>query len=587
MSETDQTRTGHHAVIELLRRIDAPQAHIVLQLLQWPWTNEQAGQSRLDTIGRLVEDGPDSTLLSLRARCSGTMCHGRACCCRCHKSPGHRFRQQILDGLEGLAGSLFLGYSGTICDTLTCKRKGRRSMQVTYVFPLWMIRYAIYATFQSSMNGAPSGRIIVRKRVDIYAGGMLYNAQLADLSHLVTYLKEDRDGVNHANYGDGRTALHYAVMFNNPEAVRILLGFGANPDAESDNGMTPGMLAATSILANRVPESVARLFGELFPMSDHIEELDLSPLIADITGYRRGHLASSLASHPDLNGYDQVGWTPLYWAAVCGNADAVKRLIRSGADVNLATAGKTTPLLGSLGPNVASTECFDLLLHFGADLHVHGETGAYPLHLACQNGHFEAVKTMVRAGVDVNIKTRHTNLDALSCAATGDSVNIAKFLIKSGVEINSVSDQGGTTALTNAVARNSHACIRLFLRHEADHRHISSRDGSLLHYVAISGDIETMAILNEHRLQGIDLSVRDQDGLTAQQRFACRSNASRELSEAFEALLDTVYQANSFVLDVNDDDEQVEDELYYDALEIQEDDTREERKFDKDMEKYT
>jgi ankyrin repeat protein len=100
--------------------------------------------------------------------------------------------------------------------------------------------------------------------------------------------------------------------------------------------------------------------------------------------------------------------------------------------------------------------CFDVLFHRGANLYDRNTLGMTPFHITCLNGHLSAVKKMAETGVDVNFKTIPVQVTGLMCATAQDSVHVAKFLIKSGVDVSNVTIHG-TTSLTNAVSRNSHA----------------------------------------------------------------------------------------------------------------------------------
>ena len=76
----------------------------------------------------------------------------------------------------------------------------------------------------------------------------------------VTRLLDDGADVNAAE-PDGTTALHWAVLRDDQDAVRQLIGAGAHADAANRYGVTPLALAATNGSAALV-EALARVIGE-------------------------------------------------------------------------------------------------------------------------------------------------------------------------------------------------------------------------------------------------------------------------------------------------------------------------------------
>ena len=98
------------------------------------------------------------------------------------------------------------------------------------------------------------------------------------------------------------------------------------------------------------------------------------------------------------------GWTPLHWAAAKGNAEAIRRLMAAGADVNAKTNGGWTPL--HRAADLGQLAAIKVLLAAGADVNAKANNGWMPLHLASFNRHVEAIKVLLDAGATVNVTTR-------------------------------------------------------------------------------------------------------------------------------------------------------------------------------------
>jgi cytochrome c len=111
-------------------------------------------------------------------------------------------------------------------------------------------------------------------------------------------------------------------------------------------------------------------------------------------------ITAALEAGADVNGSDDWGATPLWYAARRGQEDAAKLLIARGADVNLATKSSGPPLLGAI-ERKNNGILVKLLLASGADPNAALKTNT-ALYLAVKSGCLECVTALVEAGADVN-----------------------------------------------------------------------------------------------------------------------------------------------------------------------------------------
>lgn len=102
---------------------------------------------------------------------------------------------------------------------------------------------------------------------------------------------------------------------------------------------------------------------------------------------------------PPLTAADGAAETELHGAAWCGDLDAVRALIASGVDPNLADSIGETPLHGAAASGHAQVVAY--FLSVGARHDVHETTaGLTPLHWAASHGDVETLRTLVEAGAD-------------------------------------------------------------------------------------------------------------------------------------------------------------------------------------------
>ena len=147
-----------------------------------------------------------------------------------------------------------------------------------------------------------------------------------------------------------------------------------------------------------------------------------------------------LASGTDVNARNDGGYTPLHWVAVRDHKEIAELLIAAGADVNAKILiGKfkgETPL------DFAKKTTADLLRKHG------GKTGDWfkageSIHIAASEGHIEAVKQHLEAGVNVNAKNQR-GLTPLHAAAVNGHKEVTELLIDKSADVNAKTKRGDT-----------------------------------------------------------------------------------------------------------------------------------------------
>lgn len=114
------------------------------------------------------------------------------------------------------------------------------------------------------------------------------------------------------------------------------------------------------------------------------------------------HLISSLGHKPELvNAYSEDGFQPLGLAAYFGKTEAVRYLLKAGAEVNSPSKNPlgVTPIQSAVAGG--HLETVRLLLAAGADPNVRERDGNTPLHAAAYNGDIEIVRNLIFGGADL------------------------------------------------------------------------------------------------------------------------------------------------------------------------------------------
>jgi uncharacterized protein len=166
-----------------------------------------------------------------------------------------------------------------------------------------------------------------------------------------------------------------------------------------------------------------------------------------------------------------VAWAPVEApvadAAMRGDVETVRALLRDGADVNAAQGDGMSAL--HWAAERGDAELVDILVYAGAEIQSVTRIGLYtPLHIASRNGSAEAVAHLIAAGADVHAVTAPSGSTALHLAAVSGNRAVVQALLDAGVDPNSVEAQWSQTPLIFAAAWNRVDAINALLDGGAD-----------------------------------------------------------------------------------------------------------------------
>ena len=253
-------------------------------------------------------------------------------------------------------------------------------------------------------------------------------------------------------WGDGATALHWAVLRQDAATTDVLLGAGADPGAANDHGVTPLALACTNgdaalvrrLLAAGADPDAATSMGE-------------TALMTCARGGDAGAVAALLdRGATSVNARERTrGQTALMWAAAHRHADVVRVLLAHGADVHARSI--VTHLRVPTNAYATRLSRRDVV-----DMPLGGFT---PLLFAARHGDVESARLLLAAGADVN-DAAADGISVLVLAAHSGHAALVDFLLERGVDV--AAAEVGYTALHAAVLRGDLGMIEALLAHGAD-----------------------------------------------------------------------------------------------------------------------
>ncbi|HEU4617692.1 MAG TPA: ankyrin repeat domain-containing protein, partial [Gammaproteobacteria bacterium] len=330
---------------------------------------------------------------------------------------------------------------------------------------------------------------------------------------------------------EGQTALMDVARTGNVQAATLLLEHGATVDAKERWGGQTALMWAS---ARRHPEmmelliahgadvnarSIARDYQRHVTAEGRPKDLDSGGFTPLLYAARENCIAcvDVLLQHgADIDKADPDDVSPLLLAIMNANWDLAKRLIDAGADVNQWDIYGEAPLFTAVGlrerldgghasidpPNqTKGIDVVRMLLEHGANpnmqlffrpAEVRGSTntrGSTPLIRAAAAGDLEVVKLLLEHGADAKLymADRQTPIHAVLAGRVPEktAIEIIKVLHDAGTDVNVV-------ALVNHMEE--------------------VRGGSALHFAVRKRYKDVIKLLASY---GIDMNLKDQDGLTA------------------------------------------------------------------------
>ncbi|GFR67750.1 poly [ADP-ribose] polymerase [Elysia marginata] len=213
------------------------------------------------------------------------------------------------------------------------------------------------------------------------------------------------------------------------------------------------------------------------------------------------YLTRLLSIEPDINLQTRSRARPIHFSAACEGTAPLEFLLKRNASPNEADSSGDLPihyasrsgrsknievLLKHAKSNVA-TEVVSEKWGLG-NVNRPNRFAMCPLHMAVEEGHLDAVRTLIKYGADVNkaLSAGKDKMTPLMIAARRGDLPLARILIQSGAAVE-ILDKMKRSALTHAIMNGSANVASYLLYLGADPNRVDSSNNTLVHYAAAYG----------------------------------------------------------------------------------------------------
>lgn len=436
------------------------------------------------------------------------------CSCVCHTR--NIVRSPCI--LDTIVGKINVQYTGRrpSCNEFHCRRPSESSFKVVYQLPKYIAsRYVSMVMHYSHLNGP---ELLLRvPRIVSWSHPLWNYITNGDLLAIQKLFAEGKASPYDLN-ARGSGALFYTGNRNHSRTIRFLLEQGVDLDHPNVIERTPSDLLWEYFFAGRSGSEDTCVVGSRIRDSGHVQTRGFSTLHKIILGILHKDLETELAtSTAAINAGDSKNMTPLCWATIRNDLQAVKTLLAFGANPNVADKWGRTPLYFARSINVCKT-----LLHAGENVHLPRMTyGRSALHQGLkitgrwylESDTVDTIDILVNAGIDINVRDQDGETPLLSAVRLGHTFHTRRML-ELGANPNACNQSSRHSAIHFAVLLDHHDAIPLLLQRGADYTALDASGMNIAHMAAWFAGTKTISVLAESNLINLDTSLRCKDGKT-------------------------------------------------------------------------
>lgn len=282
------------------------------------------------------------------------------------------------------------------------------------------------------------------------------------------------------------------------------------------------------------------------------EYWQLSPLHRVVLGLEEFKLEDIITILPTLlNKPDWSGKTPLHWACRRADLPTIQLLLKHNAKVGVRDVHGNTPL--HFAATYGTDSCVTALVDAGADVNATNNDGCTALHsfVTSKNSTIETLYLLIRRGASLQIRDHwgDTPLSRATYWCSGCTEAARKFRALGTLLEPHDPREASKAQFDMSITRHPQLNIaNLFAKRGTKLNFTNGFKRNVLHFAALRADSETMKVLANMRVQGLDPDARDKWGFTPwecferlrKEEYVGRVEDEVLVKGAFKELLDSV-----------------------------------------------
>ena len=297
------------------------------------------------------------------------------------------------------------------------------------------------------------------------------------------------DADPNAKTDEGRPALACAFLRQQDSAFELLLQYRADPDISlcrndidkdkfwlfgpgyfSKQDTSPLLYLAVMLQDTDMVRALLGAGANCANLTKSMHQEGRTPLEAAVEHGLNEMVKMLLEGKAEVNYFSGRSPTPLQRALGCyyrtGTSQMVELLLSANADPNL-NPHSEMPLALCAAARDGRTDIVKQLLKAKADVNIYPSHGMTALQAAAAAGHVDVVEALLAAGADVNLFTPD-GPTLLQAAAQFNNLDLLVLVLKAKADINAVSREEKRTPVELAVAYRHFRTANILLAAEAD-----------------------------------------------------------------------------------------------------------------------
>lgn len=285
--------------------------------------------------------------------------------------------------------------------------------------------------------------------------------------------------------------LTYAVIYNKPDIVKLLIDKGARIDIY-DN------------------EDRSILFIAI--------KYDYQKIIDILLEYNKNSIGILLFDIRDKNNH-----VPIHYAIIFNNITALTKLLNAGASPNTSDRNGYNSL--HLSVYIRSYKMCHIILKYNVDINSRTISGETALHIACNLQLTNIAKLLVESGININIQDFDHELTALHYSVNANNKDLVSLLLDNNADPN-IQDAGGNTVVHYAVSENNLECLIMIVAKPVN-LNLWNFEGKIALLMALEIDQKNLTEYIDILLNNSNVNLQDSNGNTCLHMF-CAKNLWRE-----------------------------------------------------------